>query len=46
MKKLFFFALVACFALAARAQWGGPQSKVVTDTIYSEILKADRAFSI
>ena len=46
MKKLFLLALVACFAFAAQAQQWGPRSKVVTDTIYSEILKADRAFSI
>ncbi len=46
MKKLFLLALVACFAFAAHAQQWGPRSKVVTDTIYSEILKADRAFSI
>ena len=37
MKKLFLLALVACFAFAAHAQQWGPQSKVVTDTIYSEI---------
>ena len=46
MKRIVLLVLVASFAWVARAQWGGPQSRVVTDTIYSEILKADRAYSI
>lgn len=47
MKKFLFMLLVSCMALSAnvQAQWG-PQSKVITDTIYSEILKADRAYTI
>lgn len=47
MKKFLFMLLVSCMALSAKvqAQWG-PQSKVITDTIYSEILKADRAYTI
>ena len=47
MKKIIFFLLAVSLVLIADAQtpWG-PRSKVVTDTIYSEILKADRAYTI
>ena len=47
MKKALLMLFVACLAVSAnvQAQWG-PRSKVVTDTIYSEILKADRAYTI
>lgn len=47
MKNILLMLFVACLAFSAnvQAQWG-PRSKVVTDTIYSEILKADRAYTI
>lgn len=47
MKKVLLMFFAACLAFSAnvQAQWG-PRSKVVTDTIYSEILKADRAYTI
>lgn len=48
MKRL-LFSLIACCLLgvAAQAQFGwGPQSKVVTDSIYSKVLKAHRAYTI
>lgn len=47
MKKIYLILSAVCLFLTAQAQapWG-PQSKVVTDTIYSEILKADRAYTI
>lgn len=47
MKKALLMLFVACLAFSAnvQAQWE-PRSKVVTDTIYSEILKADRAYTI
>ena len=48
MKRI-VFSLIACclFSLAAQAQFGwGPQSKVVTDSIYSKVLKAHRAYTI
>lgn len=48
MKRL-LFSLIACCLLgvAAHAQFGwGPQSKVVTDSIYSKVLKAHRAYTI
>lgn len=48
MKRILIPFLAICFAISAHAQkpgWG-PQSKVVTDSIYSEVLKAHRAYSI
>ena len=47
MKKIYLILSAVCLFLTAQAQapWG-PQSKVVTDTIYSEILKVDRAYTI
>jgi len=48
MKRITVSLFITCLAFCAYAQFPGwgPQSKVVTDSIYSEILKADRAFSI
>lgn len=48
MKKILLTLFSVCLALAANAQFPGwgPQSKIVTDTIHSEILKADRAYNI
>lgn len=48
MKKIAFILVAVCMAMAAKAQFPGwgPQSKIVTDTIYSETLKADRAYNI
>ena len=47
MKKisLLFCVLMASVLLQAQPLWG-PQSKVVTDSIYSENLKAWRAYTI
>lgn len=48
MRKIYFlFLLFVGLVLTAQAQapWG-PRSKILTDTIYSEILKADRAYTI
>lgn len=48
MKRI-LISLIACCLLgvAAHAQFGwGPQSKVVTDSIYSKVLKAHRAYTI
>lgn len=48
MKRFVLICLAVSFMLAVKAQFPGwgPQSKVVTDSIHSEILKADRAFNI
>ena len=48
MKRLIFPLLALCLAVTASAQFPGwgPQSKVVTDSIYSEVLKAHRAYTI
>lgn len=49
MKKTILFLLALCLlTLTARAQFPGwgPQSKIVTDSIYSEVLKAHRAYNI
>lgn len=48
MKKIILSLFAACLMLVANAQapgWGS-QSKVVTDSIYSKVLKANRAFTI
>ncbi len=46
MRKLFLlFCLLCSASLQAQALWG-PMSKVVTDSIYSENLKAWRAYTI
>lgn len=47
MKKTLLSLLALCLALTASAQFPwGPQSKVVTDSIYSEVLKAHRAYTV
>lgn len=47
MKKVISFLLVICFALPVYAQFDrGPQSKVETKTIKSNVLDADREYSI
>ncbi len=46
MKKFLMTIIAAGLCLAANAQWGGPQSRIVTDSLYSDILKADRAYNI
>lgn len=48
MKKtiLLLYALLSSITLFAQNPWGGPQSKVMTDSIYSEILKAWRAYTV
>mgnify|MGYP000284946919 CR=1 FL=1 len=48
MKRLILSLLAVCLLWMANAQnpaWG-PQSKVVTDSIYSQVLKAHRAYTI
>jgi len=48
MKKVLFTFLAIFTMLTAYAQFSGwgPQSKVVTDSIYSKILDANRQFTI
>lgn len=48
MKHTFSFiaALLLAFALCAHAQQWGPQSRIVTDSLYSNTLKAYRAYNI
>lgn len=48
MKRILLSLLIFCLTICANAQFPGwgPQSKVVTDSIYSKILKADRAFCV
>lgn len=46
MKKLYLILLAVCSVLATNAQTWGPQSKIVTDSIYSEVLKTHRAYNI
>ena len=48
MKRLILSLFAVCLLWMANAQnpaWG-PQSKVVTDSIYSQVLKAHRAYTI
>ena len=48
MKRLILSLFAVCLLWMANAQnpaWG-PQSKVVTDSIYSHVLKAHRAYTI
>lgn len=45
MKKLLLIATFCAAALSAAAQWG-PQSRVITDTIHSTILNADRPYTV
>ena len=47
MRRYLFllFIVFPLFPVCLYAQWG-PRSKVVTDTIYSRILQADRAYTI
>ncbi|WP_320054786.1 alpha/beta hydrolase-fold protein [uncultured Acetobacteroides sp.] len=48
MKQLFLFFIGVLFAFEASAQFGqwGPQSKVETKTIHSNVLNADRDYTI
>lgn len=48
MKKtiLLLYTLLSSITLFAQNPWGGPQSKVMTDSIYSETLKAWRAYTV
>lgn len=48
MKKSVLILLALCLALTASAQFPGwgPQSKVVTDSIYSNVLNASRAYTV
>ncbi|HRW95459.1 MAG TPA: alpha/beta hydrolase-fold protein [Bacteroidales bacterium] len=48
MKRLILALFLIVFGVEASAQagWWGPQSKVVTDTLYSEVLNANREYTI
>ena len=46
MKKIGLVILSILAAGSAMAQWPGPRSRVVTDTIHSEVLGADRAYTV
>ena len=48
MKRLTLVLFLIVFGVEASAQtgWWGPQSKVVTDTLYSEVLNANREYTI
>ncbi|MCD7978829.1 MAG: esterase family protein [Tannerellaceae bacterium] len=48
MKKIFLSLFITCLAWGAHAQYPGwgPQSKVVTDSIYSQVLESHRAYTI
>ena len=49
MKRILFLLMACCLlGLTAQAQFPGwgPQSKVLTDSIYSQVLKAHRAYTI
>ena len=48
MKKLLLLIAVAVMSVSAYAQQGrrGTQSRVITDTLHSEILGADREFRV
>lgn len=48
MKQIFLFLISLAFAFEASAQFGsrGPQSKVETRSIHSEVLKAEREYTI
>lgn len=48
MKKIVFTLMAACSLLTAQAQFPGwgPQSKIVTDSIHSEVLGATRQYNI
>ncbi len=48
MKRFAILLFAVCIAWTASAQFSnnGPSSRVVTDTIYSDILKAEREFSV
>lgn len=46
-KKPIFLLLALIFSISVSAQFGGRQrSRIVTDTIHSQVLNADRAFNI
>ena len=45
MKKLLLTLVCAVAAMSAAAQWG-PRSRVVTDTIHSDVLGVDRAYTV
>lgn len=48
MKKVLLSFLALCLALTASAQFPGwgPQSNIVTDSIYSEVLQTHRAYNV
>lgn len=46
MKKIILLLATLLISIGTMAQWGGPQSKVVTDSIHSKILNANRQFTI
>lgn len=48
MKKTLLFTLMLCLSAPAwiQAQWGGPQSKVENKAIHSDVLNAERQYTI
>lgn len=46
MKKILLVLLIAAFGIASAFAQKAPQSRVETDTIYSEVLKAKRAYTV
>ncbi|CEA15672.1 MAG: esterase family protein [Fermentimonas sp.] len=44
--KLFYLSLTFLICISVSAQTGRPQSKIITDSIYSEILDAYRTYNI
>lgn len=48
MRRLILIFIAVCTMLTVRAQFPGwgPQSKIVTDSIYSEVLKVNRAYNV
>jgi enterochelin esterase-like enzyme len=47
MKKATLILLLICASVGLKAQgWRGPQSRVITDSIYSSALKAQRQYTI
>lgn len=46
MKKILLFLVVAAFGAASAFAQKAPQSRIETDSIYSEVLKAKRAYTV
>ena len=46
MRKIWTLLFLCCVACVARAQFPGPHSRVLTDSIYSQTLQAWRAYTV